>query len=254
MVTIKTDKELQYMQEGGDILKSVVKKIFPSVRAGVTTKQIDDLAEKLIRAAGAEPSFMRVKNYKWTTCLPINEQVVHTPPSNRIIQAGDVLTLDIGVYYKGLHTDYATSWIVEEASIVVDNKKNQNFLKVGEETLTKAIEVAKKAKYIGEISALIQKEIYGAGYHIMRDLTGHGIGEELHEDPYIPGFLDRAIEKTYKIRAGLAIAIEVIYSMGTEEIMYEKGSDWSIATADGSMSACFEHTIGFFTDKIEVLT
>lgn len=254
MITIKTDKELKDMQEGGNILKSVVKKIIPTVKAGVMTKQIDDLAEKLIRQAGAEPSFMRVKNYKWTTCLPINEQVVHTPPTTRVIQAGDVLTLDIGVYYKGLHTDYATSWIIDGNDSVPVNKANENFLRIGKDTLAKAIAVAKKAKYIGEISAVIQKEIYGANYHIMRDLTGHGIGKELHEDPYIPGYIDRSVEKTYKIRPGLAIAIEVIYSMGTEEIAYEKGSDWSIITADGSMSACFEHTIGFFTDKIEVLT
>ena len=252
MVTIKTDTELGYMQEGGEIVKEVVKELLPTIKEGVTTLEIDSLAEKLMRQRGATPSFQRVKNYRWTACLPINEQVVHTPPGPRKVKNGDVLTVDIGAYYKTFHTDYATSFVVGEES-----PRDQNiakFLRIGKETLDKAIEKAKQCMYIGEISQLIQQEVCGAGYYIMRDLTGHGVGHDLHEDPFIPGILDRPIEKTYKIQKGMAIAIEIIYSMGTEEIVYEKGSDWSIATSDGSMSACFEHTIGFFSDKTIVLT
>lgn len=250
MIKLKTEEEIKRMVEGGKKLRAVVKKLLPVIKPGITTHELDIQAEKLIRLEGAESSFKRVKGYHWTTCLPINQQVVHTPPSDRVMKNGDLLTLDIGVYYKGLNTDYATSQIIGDEK----NPEIENFLRVGSETLAEVINKADKFRYLGEISKLIEERIYGNGYFILKALTGHGIGVDLHEDPFIPGFLDRPVEKTYEIKAGLVVAIEVIYSVSAEEIKNEKSHDWSVVTSDGSLSACFEHTIAFTKNGVIRLT
>lgn len=244
MIILKNDQEIAIMKEGGSRLRKVVSRLIPAIKVGMTTREIDDLATKLIKDIGAELSFNKVKGYHWATCLPINEQVVHTPPSDRKLVDGDVLTVDIGLYFQGYHSDYATT-------IIVGEKKDPdlvNFLKIGKKTLEKAIGQAVVGNRIGQISKAIEDNIYGSGFFILKDLTGHGIGRELHEDPYIFGYVSKSIDKTLLIRKGLVIAIEIIYSKGTEKIAYEKEGDWSIVTSDGSLSACFEHTVAV-TDK-----
>lgn len=250
MIDLKTDEEIKIMAEGGRRLKNVVKTLLNKIKAGITTKEIDNEAEKLIKKEGGEPSFKKVKNYYWSTCLPINEQVVHTPPSNRILKNGDVLTLDIGMYFEGYHTDYATTFVVGENK----DKKINHFLEVGKRTLYKAINKARAGRRLGEISEIVEDEITKEGYFILKELTGHGIGKELHMEPYVFNFRERPTEKTIVMKPGLTIAIEVIYSMGTEEIAYEKRNEWSIITADRSLSACFEHTIAITENNILVLT
>ena len=244
MIHYKQAEEIQIMKEGGVKLREAVKLLLPTIRPGQTTQEIDKRAKKLILSQGAEISFNKVKGYSWATCLPINEQVVHTPPGKRAIKEGDVLTIDIGAYYRGFHTDYATTFVVGASG----DEKTETFLRVGKETLDKAIQQAKVGNHLGNISEAIEEGIYSNGYHIMEQLTGHGVGHELHEDPFVPGYLDKPLNETLKIRAGLVLAIEVIYSMGTEHIANEKGDNWSIVTADGSLSACFEHTVAI-TDK-----
>ncbi len=250
MIKYKTEQEIEVMTEAGRRLKKVVEKLLPQIKAGMSTLEIDREAERLIVEEGGQSSFKKVNGYHWSTCLTINEQVVHTPPSKRILKAGDVLTVDIGLFYRGFHSDYSTTFIVDGKS----DAKTEKFLKVGEETLEKAIKKAIAGRRIGEISDTIGKNIYGHGYFIMKDLTGHGIGRELHEDPYVFGYNERPVEKTIVIKPGLVIAIEIIYSMGTEEIAYEKGDSWSIVTADGSLSACFEHTVAITKHGTRVLT
>lgn len=244
MIHYKTEEEIQIMTECGAKLREAVRLLLPTVKVGQTTQEIDKRAEKLILSQGAEISFNKVKGYSWSTCLPINEQVVHTPPGTRVLKKGDVLTIDIGAYYRGFHTDYATTFVVGGTA----DPKIEKFLKVGKDTLDKAIEQARVNNHLGDISRVIEEGIYSNGYHIMEQLTGHGVGRELHEDPFVPGYLDKSVEKTLKIRNGLIVALEVIYSMGTEHIANEKGDNWSIVTADGSLSACFEHTVAI-TDK-----
>jgi methionyl aminopeptidase len=250
MINLKTDKEIEIMAEGGRRLRKVVSALLKSVEVGMTTKKIDDLAEKMIREQGGEPSFKKVRDYYWTTCLPINEQVVHTPPSSRVLKKGDVLTIDIGMYYKGYHTDYSTTFAIDGT----DDREVIKFLETGKKALEKAIGKAKAGHHLGEISETIGNEIYGNGYFIMKELTGHGIGKELHMDPYVFGFRERPTEKTMIMKPGLTIAIEVIYSRGTEEIAYEKGKDWSIISADKSLTACFEHTVAIKEKETLVLT
>ncbi len=250
MINFKTDKEIETIKEGGKRLREVVTKLRPIIDVGVTTREIDKKAEELIRIVGAEPSFKRVEGYRWSTCVPINEQIVHTPPSSRVLKDGDIFTLDIGLYYQGFHTDYSDTWIVGKAK----SKEEVKFLAVGAETLKKAIAVAVKDNHIGNISHVIEKEVRGAGYYPARELTGHGIGHELHEEPYIPGYLDHPIVKTPLLKPGLVIAIEVIYAKTTDKIAYEKGVEWSIVTADKSISACFEHTVAITGDKTIIIT
>lgn len=238
------------MKESGKILREVIAELLKFVRPGVSTDAIDTLAEKEIKQKGGEPSFKSVPGYFWSTCLPINEQVVHTPPSKRVLKMGDVLTIDIGVKHKGYHTDYATTFVVGGT----ENKETKKFLEVGQKTLNRAIKKARMGNYLGMVSKEIEKNIYSNGYHILRELTGHGIGRDLHEDPYVLGFLDREIDKTLKLKEGLVLAIEIIYSVGTEHIVHEVGNDWSIKTKDNSLSACFEKTIAILPERTIVLT
>jgi len=250
MIKLKTNEEIAIMADGGQRLRKVVSALLKIVKPGMTTLEIDELAEELIIKEGGESSFNKVKGYKWCTCLTINEQAVHTPPSKRVLKNGDVLTIDIGMYYKGFHTDYSTTFVVGDKK----DEKIEKFLQVGKDTLDKAIKMAKAGNRLGEISNVIEKEIYGNGYFILKELTGHGIGRGLHEDPYVFGFNERPIEKTIVIKPGLVIAIEIIYSMGSEQIAYEEGISWSIISADRSLAACFEHTVAIMEDKSIVLT
>lgn len=250
MIHLKSIEEIKVMREGGKRLRKVVEALLPQIKVGITTKEIDDRAEKLIIREGGESSFKKVPGYQWTTCLPINEQVVHTPPSERHVKNGDILTVDIGMYFQGFHTDYADTIIVGENN----DKKIHRFLDVGKKALYKAIDQARAGRRIGQISETIEKEIYGNGYKILKDLTGHGIGRDLHEDPYVFGYLEKPIEKTISIKPGLVIAIEIIYSMGAEEFMHEPNEEWSVITSDKSMSACFEHTVAITDKETMVLT
>lgn len=250
MIDYKTEEEILLMKEGGGRLRKVVSRLLPEIRVGQTTEEIDRKAEELIKSEGGEPSFSKVKGYHWSTCLSVNEQVVHTPPSKRQLKYGDILTLDIGMFYQGFHTDFATTMIVGDNK----NEEKRVFLETGKKTLELAIEKARLGNKIGDISATIEKEIGGAGYFVMKELTGHGVGRELHEDPFVPGYVDQPREKSLTMKLGLVIAIEVIYAKGTEEIKPEPGSDWSIISANRSLTACFEHTIAITKKDTLILT
>lgn len=250
MIYLKNEQEIAWMKEGGAILGEVVKELLLTIEPGITTNQIDKSAEKMIRTRGAEPSFQQVKGYQWTTCLSVNEQTVHTPPSDKKLKKGDVLTVDIGVYHHKLHTDYATTIVVGKET----NNKTNVFLQKGKDTLDRAIKKIKAGERLGMISGFIEREITGSGYYILKELTGHGIGKDLHEDPYILNYLDKPVEKTYKIQSGLTIAVEIIYSIGTSQIKYEPNIKWSIITKDRSLSACFERSIAVLEAETFILT
>jgi len=250
MINYKTEEEIKIMFEGGKKLRRIIDQVKNEVKEGMTTMMIEERARELIKKEKAEISFNKVDGYDFATCLPINEQIVHTRPSKRILKEGDLLTIDMGVFYGGFHTDCAETIVVgqkEEGEI-------KKFLDTGKEALALAIKKAKSDAYLGEISLAIEQTVTKNGYFIIKQLTGHGIGKNLHEDPFVFGFLNQPVEKTLKIRPGLVIAIEVIYSTGTEEMVYEPGDSWSIVTKDGSLSACFEKTIAILENKTLVLT
>ncbi|OGK27484.1 type I methionyl aminopeptidase [Candidatus Roizmanbacteria bacterium RIFCSPHIGHO2_02_FULL_39_9] len=249
MIILKKPEEIELMQQGGKKLRKIVQKLKPIIKPGITTNHIDQEAEKLIKEEGGESSFKKVPGYHWSTCLPVNEEIVHTPPSERILKEGDIITLDIGIYYKGFHTDFADTYTIGKTP-----QAKRDFLDVGKGALYEAIKEVKLGNRLGQVSKTIEKAITGKRYAIVKELTGHGIGRDLHEDPYVLGFLDRKIEKTPRIENGLVIAVEIIYSMGKGAMMHDKKEEWSIKTVDGSLSACFEHTVAVMNGHTTVLT
>jgi len=250
MIDYKTEQEIKIMEEGGKKLRRIINQLIKEVAVGMTTEMIEKRARDLIKKEKAEVSFNKVKGYNFATCLPVNEQIVHTPPSKRVLKKGDLLTIDMGVYFKGFHTDCAET-------VVIGRKEQgeiKKFLDTGKEALKKAINKVKNGNYLGDVSLAIEETVRGKGYFIIRQLTGHGIGRNLHEDPFVLGFLDQPIDKTLKIKPGLVLAIEVIYSMGSSEMAYEKNDFWSIVTKDSSLSACFEKTVAVLKNKTLILT
>lgn len=241
------------MREGGQKLGVILQELLVVAKPGVTLLDIEELAQKRIKEAGGTPSFQTVPGYKWATCLCINEVVVHGIPTSYVLREGDVLTIDIGMVYKGFHTD--TAW----TKIIGDQKtkkraQHETFLATGEEALWHAIGKAQVGKRIGDISLAIQEIVEGAGYGVVKSLVGHGVGKELHEPPQIPGYLRGRIEHTLPLAEGMTIAIEVIYAMGKPTVEYANDDGWSIATQDKSVSACFEHTVGITKDGPLVIT
>lgn len=248
MITIKTEKEIAIVKEGGKLLKGILKELLQQAKPGVKTQDLDSKADEFIKKIGGTPSFKTVRGYKWATCICVNDEVVHGIPDDTL-KDGDVLCIDIGLLYKGLHTDCA--WTIQVGSQTPDVHK---FLKTGEEALALAVKQAKAGNRVGHISEAIQKTVEGAGYSVVKALVGHGIGRNLHESPQIPGFLDTQINNTPLLSEGMTIAIEVIYNQGKKDVVYKNNDGWTIVTSDGSLSAVFEHTILITKDRPLILT
>jgi methionyl aminopeptidase len=257
MILLKSPEEISIMREGGQKLWRILQILLKEAVVGVSLETLECHAREHIQKAGGTPSFMTVKGYQWATCLCLNEQVVHGIPREYILKEGDLLTIDVGMAYKGFHTDTAWTKIIQQKT--KDNKqkadeKKERFLKVGEETLKKAIGAAKAGNRVGHISDAIESSITDAGYDVVRSLTGHGVGKKLHEEPMIPEYLDKPIEKTPLLTAGMTLAIEVIYAMGIGAIIYLNEDGWMLATKDRSLTAVFEQTIGVGERETFVLT
>ena|SRR3989338_6921629 len=232
------------MIAGGEKLRKVVTDLLPYVQIGTELVEIDTLATRLIREHGGLPSFPTVPGYHWSTCLSVNEVVVHGVPGDYRLKKGDVLKLDIGIVYDGFHVDFSDTLIIGTA-----NNQIQRFLAVGQKALKQALALVKNGIHIGVVSACIQKSVESAGYKIIHELTGHAVGEELHMEPYIPGFVVGPIEKTPRFCAGKAYAIEVIYSLNDNHVVLANKDGWSLRTNSYSQSACFENTV--FVDAEE---
>lgn len=246
MIPIKTNKEIEIMKEGGRRLTWVLKKILQAVKPGVSLKELDRLAELLIEKKKGKPSFKMVKNYHWATCINVNQGVVHGIPNEYKLKDKDVVSIDIGVFYKGLHTDVARTLRVRTKNEKLKTK-NDIFLRAGERALKEAIEVTRAGNRVGHISAAIENEIRKAGLNPIKALTGHGVGKKLHEPPQIPCFLKETIGKTSQLKPGMALAIEVIYTKGKSEVVIKKDG-WTVETADGKLAGLFEDTV-LITEK-----
>lgn len=244
MIRPKTEKELGIMKEGGARLGSILQQLLKEAKPGVSLLIIEKLANRLISQSGGTPSFQTVKGYSWATCLCLNDVIVHGPPTEYKLQDGDVLTIDVGILYRGFHTDTAWTKIVQKSEIRNQNlKEKKEFLRVGEEALWKAVDMARSGNRVGHISRMIEENIKPHGYSIIRSLVGHGIGKKLHEEPQIPGMVIKSIKNTAPLVSGMTIAIEVIYAMGSGGVVYDTGDGWSVKTRDGALSAVFEHTV-----------
>lgn len=258
MIDIKTPEEIKIMREGGEILASVLLQLLKNIKPGVTELEIDKLAETLILKKGAKPGFKEVKGYNNSICVSTNIVIVHGIPTNYKFKAGDVVGVDCGVFYKGFHTDAAETLRVSTINNqqLTNNKKDEiaKFLETGERALSEAIKAAKVGNRVGHISKTIQNIVEEKGYSIVRSLVGHGVGRALHEEPEVPGFLDRKIIKTPILKEGMTIAIEVIYNMGKSDVKYLNEDGWTIATEDGSLSGLFERTIAITKNGPLILT
>lgn len=253
MIYIKTPQEIAIMEKGGKILADTLFEVMKHAQPGVTELELDQLAEKLIVERGGEPGFKKVPGYHHTICVSTNDVVVHGIPTNYALQPGDIIGVDCGVYLEGFHTDMSESIIVGGTKAV--DKKVVDFLDTGKKALDLAIEQVKPGNHIGHISKTIQMIVEGGGYSVVRELIGHGVGHELHEEPEVPGYLRGKIEKTPVLKEGMVIAVEIIYNMGRKAIEYAGGGDdWTIVTADGSLSGLFERTIAVTRDGYKILT
>lgn len=246
MAQVKSQQELELMKVSGAICAQALKKVLEHLKIGTTGRELDDIAREEIEKQGAQSSFMTVDDYKWTICITFNEQVVHGIPTERKVKNGDVVSIDIGALYKGYHSDMATSVAVGKV-----DKETENFINTGKRALEAAIKNARVGNKVGDISATLQEIIEGEGYEIVKNLTGHGVGKELHEDPMIPGFGKRGVGQ--ELKEGMTIAIEAIYAKKSGKIRVD-ADNWTISTADGSLGGLFEKTVAISKSGPIVLT
>jgi len=241
MIHIKNQKEIEVMKKGGHMLAVALGEALAAVMPGVTEGELDKITENSVRLQGGEPGFMKVPGYFHTICTATNEVIVHGIPGSYALKKGDVICIDAGVYYKGLHTDMADT--VVAGGDMATTPEIRKFLEVGKKALWEGIEQAKAGNRVGHISKIIQEIVEGSGYSVVKTLVGHGVGKELHEEPEVPGFLSKKIERTPELKEGMTIAVEVIYAMGGDTVVYANDDGWTIKTADDSLSAVFERSI-----------
>ena len=247
MIIHKSPEELDRMRRAGRVVATTIDRLIASVRPGATTAQLDRLAEDAIRAAGAEPSFKGYRGFPASICTSLNEQVVHGIPGSRSLREGDLLSLDVGAIWEGYHADSAVSLFVGEPP----SAEAEKLVRVTEESLDAAISQIRSRGRLSDISHAVQEVAEGAGFSVIREYVGHGIGRSLHEDPQIPNFGPPG--RGPELRAGLVVAVEPMVSLGGWETRV-LADQWTVVTADGSLSAHFEHTIALTEDGAEVLT
>lgn len=251
----KSAEEIELIRQGGHILAEVTDKVIAMVKPGVTTQELDEYAEKLMREAGGEPAFKGYapsfadEAYPSTLCLSINDEIVHAPPlPSRVLAEGDILGIDIGLKYKGMFTDMARTVPVGNIS-----KEARELLLATEEALAAAIASVAVDKSFYGIGQAVEAVADKYGYGVVRDLVGHGVGVKIHEEPNVPNFKDKSVKKNLFV-PGMVLALEPMLTGGSYEVeLLENG--WTYSTADGSLAAQFENTIAINYDgTIEILT
>lgn len=246
MITIKNESQIEKMRKAGELLHSVHEALRAEIQPGVTTMHLDQMAEKLIRSAGAIPSFKGYQGFPYTICASVDDQVVHGFASNKKLQKGQLLSVDCGVILDGWQSDSAFSVLVGGGS-----KEAQKLVDVTEECFWLGANMARSGNHLGDISHAIQEHAEKHGYGVIRDLCGHGIGQEMHEDPNVPNF-GRA-GRGVRLQPGMTLAIEPMISMGTWKVFCEDDG-WTVVTQDGSLCSHYEHTILITDGEPEVLS
>ena len=246
-VSIKSAREIELMREAGRLLAIVHSELGKAIKPGISTKDIDVLGDKLIRSFGCIPNFLNYNGYPASICVSVNDEVVHGIPNHsRILQEGDIVSLDAGLIYKGYHSDAARTHAVGEIS-----QEAKKLIEYTKQSFFEAMKVAKEGNHLYDISGAIDSYISQFGYGIVRDLVGHGIGTSLHEDPQIPNFAQR--RKGIKLQAGMTLAIEPMINIGRCDVEWLE-DDWTVVTEDGSLSAHYENTILITNGEPEILT
>jgi methionyl aminopeptidase len=248
MVTLKSEREIERMRASGKVVAEVLQALESEIRPGVATAELDRLAESIIRAhEGARPAFKGYGGFPASICASVNEEVVHGIPSkSRTLEAGDIVGIDVGVLMGGYHADAARTFAVGPVT-----EETRRLLSVTKSALEAGIDAARPGARLGDVSAAIQSVAESAGFSIVRDLVGHGIGQHLHEDPQVPNF---GVEgRGLELEPGLVIAIEPMVNVGGSEVRTLEDA-WTIVTIDGSLSAHFEHTVAITESGPDILT
>jgi methionyl aminopeptidase len=246
MIYYKTKEEIELIRESSLLVGKTIAEVAKAIKPGVTTLQLDKIAEQFIKDHNALPSFLGYSGFPNSLCISVNDVVVHGIPSKYIIKEGDIISVDCGVFKNGFHGDSAYSFAVGE---VGDDKRK--LLSVTLESLLKGIEKVRVGNRIGDISFAVQQHAESNGYGVVRELVGHGLGKDLHEKPEVPNFGNQG--RGQKILEGLVIAIEPMINMGTKNVVHENDG-WTIRTQDRKVSAHFEHTVAVTSSGVDVLS
>nr|NNM90460.1 type I methionyl aminopeptidase [Bacilli bacterium] len=246
MITIKSKHEFEIMREAGRIVAMVHAEMARVVAPGITTKELDSIAEAIIRKAGATPSFKGYNDFPASICASVNEELVHGIPSKRVLNEGDIISIDVGAYYKGYHGDSAWTYPVGAIS-----QKAQELLDVTQESLFQGIRQAQPGNRLSDISHAVQVYAESLGYSIVRDYVGHGIGRDMHESPQVPNYGPAG--RGLRLRPGMALAIEPMVNVGSYDVV-TLDDDWTVVTKDGSLCAHFEHTVAIHEEGPVIMT
>lgn len=246
MITLKSNREIELLKKAGNIVYQTHQYLKPFIKEGITTKELDKLAEDFIRSQDAIPSFKGYEGFPATLCTSINDEVVHGIPENRKLKNGDIISIDIGACYKGYHGDSAWTYpvgeITEEKEYLLEHTKKALFI---------GLEQVRPGNRIGDIGAAIEEYAEEHNLGVVKELVGHGVGTKLHEEPEVPNYGKRNTGPLLK--EGMVIAIEPMLNLGTADI-YILDNDWTIKTDDGMPSAHFEHTVAVTKDGYQILT
>ena len=246
-ITIKSPREIELMRESGRLLSLVHDELAKMIRPGISTKEIDRVCEEIIRSYGCIPNFLHYQGYPASVCVSVNEEVVHgIPKESRIIQEGDIVSLDMGLIYQGYHSDAARTHAVGHISAAA-----QKLIDVTRQSFYEGIKMARAGMHLFDISNAIDAYVTQYGYGIVRAIVGHGIGTRLHEDPQIPNFAQ--LRRGPKLRPGMTLAVEPMINMGTADVEW-LDDDWTVVSADHSLSAHYENTILITEGEPEILT
>ncbi len=246
MITIKSTKQIEYMRHAGSIVFETHKRLEEAIKPGVTTKELDIIAEKYILSQGATPSFKGYNGFPANICTSVNEQVVHGIPSLKALKDGDIISIDIGVNYKGYHGDAARTHPVGTIS-----EQAKKLITITRESFYEGMRYAREGNRLSDISAAIQQYVEKQRYSVVRDLVGHGIGSQMHEEPQIPNYGKAG--RGPRLRAGMTLAIEPMINMGKYQVKVLP-DEWTVVTTDGSLSAHYENTIAITHNEPALLT
>jgi len=247
-ISVKTDEELDLMRQAGYMLAQVHEKLHEVLRPGMSTLEIDQIGEEEIRRLGGIPNCKGYEGYPASVCISVNDEVVHgIPKAETILKEGDIVSLDTGLTYKGFNSDAARTWGIGHIS-----SEAEKLIEVTKQSFFEGIKYAKAGNHLYDISRAIDKYVTSYGYGIVRELTGHGIGRSLHEEPLIPNY--RKLTRGVLLKPGMTLCIEPMLTMGKRQVAI-LDDDWTIVTADGSISAHYENTIAITPNgEPEILT
>ncbi|SFU82274.1 type I methionyl aminopeptidase [Butyrivibrio sp. INlla21] len=246
-ISIKTEQEIDLMRQSGHLLAKVHEELHAALRPGISTYELDEIGEKTIRALGGIPNCKNYEGFPASVCISVNDEVVHGIPSrDRILMEGDIVSFDTGLIYKGYHSDAARTWGVGKIS-----DEAQKLIDVTRESFFEGIKKAKAGNRLYDISAAIDAYIKPHGYGIVRELTGHGIGTSLHEEPTVPNY--KQWRRGIKLKKGMTICVEPMITMGERYVGW-LDDEWTVVTVDGSYAAHYENTIAITDGEPEILT